>query len=143
MKEKTSLTRAVKDWEFRANSAEDMVASLQNKVKTLEENFGKKKEQIIDDYMDSDSFLKFMDDHDDRVRPSVFSSGWDKALDAVVAQYPGMFDPSEFPSPCPPAQSLATASSSQALPILDAEEEDDMGEPVGDQTPHSAWPSWE
>ena len=111
MKEKSCLTRAMKEWESRAKSAEDMVASLLNKVKTLENGLGKKEEQIIDEYMDSDPFLKFMDDHDDRVRPSVFTIGWDKALEAVVTQHPGMFDPFQFPSPYLSAQSLATTSS--------------------------------
>ncbi|XP_017243330.1 uncharacterized protein LOC108215365 isoform X2 [Daucus carota subsp. sativus] len=56
LKEKSCLTRAMKDWKSRANSAEDMVASLLNKVKTLENGLGKKEEQIIDEYMDSDPF---------------------------------------------------------------------------------------
>ncbi|KAL1826482.1 hypothetical protein ACET3Z_004894 [Daucus carota] len=137
-KEKVSLTRAMNDWESRAHSAEDMVTSLQNRMKTLEEGLEKNKGMIIHEYMDSDPFLQFMDDHDDRVRPSVFTSGWDKALETVVADHPGMFDPSRYPSPYLPAQSLATASLSHVPAVVDVEEVEGAGVAVGDQTPHSA-----
>ena len=78
--------------------AEDMVATPQNKAETLE-GLEKNNEVVINEYIDSDPFFKFMDDHDDRVRPSVFTSSWVKALEAVVAHHPGMFEPSQIPSP--------------------------------------------
>ena len=107
----------MRDCGSRANSAEDMVASLQNKVKTFQKGLEKNKEMIIDVYMDSDPFLKFMDDHDDMGRRSFFTFGWDKALETVVTQHSGMFDLSQFPSSSLSVQSLATASSFQ-VPLL-------------------------
>ncbi|WOG86536.1 hypothetical protein DCAR_0205747 [Daucus carota subsp. sativus] len=108
-----------------------MVASPQNKAETLE-GLEKNNEVVINEYIDSDPFFKFMDDHDDRVRPSVFTSSWDKALEAVVAHHPGMFEPSQIPSPYLLAQLLATTSSSQVPLVVDVEEEEGAEEAVGD-----------
>lgn len=65
--------------------------------------------RAIDDYMEFEDFLAFIDDHDDQVHPGVFAKGWNQALSSVIAQHPGLFDPTvDFKCPLP----VAGASSS-------------------------------
>lgn len=73
------------------------------------------KEKLIDDYLDSAEYRSLMDQHDEILFPSQFTEGWNKALEAVLRQHPGLFQPSAFPSPHLPSSLVHEPDSSEEL----------------------------
>lgn len=61
------------------------------------------KEDIIDDYMDSQKFKDLMELHDEGLFPTQFTQGWNEAIGAVSQRHPGVIDAAEFVSPHLPA----------------------------------------
>ena len=57
------------------------------------------KEDIIDEYMESQKFKDLMELHDEGLYPVQFSEGWDKAVAAISAKHPGVINPRDFVSP--------------------------------------------
>lgn len=99
MKEKEKALKASKSWETRAYAAEEEMSSFRGKFKALELKCQQEKEGVIDQYLNSDDFADFVEQHDNDVRPTILHMGWTQAIDAVgAADFQG-FDPSNFLSP--------------------------------------------
>lgn len=105
----------MKEWEARAYTAEDEVKNCKAKYAALEHKAKKDESAVISNYMNSEPFLQFMDSHDDALRPDFLTTGWEKAIHAVGSAHPGMFDPSEFPSPWMKAADHASGSGARAV----------------------------
>ena len=61
------------------------------------------KEDLIDDYMDSQKFKDLMELHDEGLFPAQFTRGWNEAIGAVSQRHPGVIDAADFISPHLPA----------------------------------------
>ncbi|XP_074375416.1 uncharacterized protein LOC141717221 [Apium graveolens] len=93
-KENDRLEKEKKVLEVRTVAAEKEASELKLENQKLVIS----RSTAIDDYMGSDALMDFIDDHDDRIFPGIFTKGLD--LNSVVAQHPGLFDPFvDFRSP--------------------------------------------
>lgn len=50
------------------------------------------KEDLIDEYMDSQKFKNLMEVHDEGLYLTHFTTGWDQAVEAILEEQHGMFD---------------------------------------------------
>lgn len=98
-KAKAKADKELKEWEAKAFATQDELVLLQGKYSALENKAKRDEEAIISNYMDSQSFLRFMDSHDDALRPEFLSTGWEKAVNSIGKAHPGMVNPTDFPSP--------------------------------------------
>ena len=86
------LTAAQESLETQARELKDTQAQL------VEARAGK--EKIIDDYMDSEEYQNLITQHDQMIYPAHYTLGWNGAKEVVLADHPGLFDPSSA-YPCP------------------------------------------
>lgn len=57
------------------------------------------KEDVIDEYMGSEKYKDLMEIHDEGLYPTQFTFRWDKAMEAILDNYHGMFHLKDFVSP--------------------------------------------
>ncbi|KAK1370540.1 hypothetical protein POM88_036632 [Heracleum sosnowskyi] len=128
-KESKRLTKEVKIYENLTLAAEKEISNLRAKNQKLVMD----RATAIDDYMGSDDFLQFIDDHDDRVFHGFFTKGWDQALSSVIAQHPGLFDPAkDFQSPYPVIVATTSGAHQESSTIVGENEEVQEGDPMLD-----------
>lgn len=54
------------------------------------------KEDLIDEFMDSQKFKDLIEIHDEGLYPAQFTAGGDQAVGAILKEYPGLFDAKNF-----------------------------------------------
>lgn len=99
VKEKSRAEKEAKEWEAKFYAADDQASSYKGKYLALEARTKNNESVIVDHYLNSDTFLEFIDGHDDQLRPEYMTMGWDKAIGAVSRAHPGVVDPADFASP--------------------------------------------
>ncbi|KAK1387032.1 hypothetical protein POM88_015210 [Heracleum sosnowskyi] len=62
----------------------------------------KSKDDCIDEYLDSQEYKDLIEKHDEILFPVQHTSGWEDAVQAILAKHPGVFDAADFPAPHPP-----------------------------------------
>ncbi|KAK1351331.1 hypothetical protein POM88_054463 [Heracleum sosnowskyi] len=62
----------------------------------------KGKDDCIDEYLDSQEYKDLIEKHDEILFPVQHTSGWEDAVQAILAKHPGVFDAADFPAPHPP-----------------------------------------
>ncbi|KAK1390451.1 hypothetical protein POM88_018629 [Heracleum sosnowskyi] len=128
-KETKRLTKEVKIYEEHTLAAEKEFSYLRAENQKLVID----RATAIDDYMGSDDFLRFTDDHDDRIFPGVFTKGWDQALSSVITKHPRLFDPAkDFRSPYSVDVASASRVHQECSAVVGENEEVQEGDPPVD-----------
>ncbi|KAK1368102.1 hypothetical protein POM88_034194 [Heracleum sosnowskyi] len=121
-KDRSRAFKEAREWEAKAHAAKEDASSYKGMYEALESKSHQGDQHVVDNYLNSDGFLEFMDQHDNEVRPSILSVGWKQAILAVQESYPGIIKSSRFPNPWVPAVEVGND------PPSDSGEEEAEGE---------------
>lgn len=96
-KEKPRFLEEKQDLESRAIRAEADAHSYQRQYDSLYKKRAAEFNKLVEAYQQSDAFLKFMDEHDDELRPVNMSIGWNKAVQVAKLLYEELAPVATFP----------------------------------------------
>lgn len=90
------MEKEARTWESKYMAVEGNLTSAREEIAQLKRS----NRQVIDEYMDSEEFLKFIDDHDDDVIQSTTTTAWERAIQTVATKFPEMsISNADFPCP--------------------------------------------
>lgn len=110
----------IEDLHSQVTRAEADALSSRKQLVSLARKKSSDANKVIDAYHRSEGFLKFMDEHDNEMRPFNMSVGWDKAINVVSNKHPSVVIPSDFPCPNWGAvdSNLATRASGSGTKVI-------------------------
>lgn len=117
-----------KDFLKERTRAEVAEANLKEKEDEMAQAFAEvvklrsDKEDLIDEYMDSQKFKDLMELHDEGLFHAQFTQGWNQAIGTVSQRHPGLIDVAEFVSPHLPVEDDDTDDFLDEDRIIDPED---------------------